>query len=744
MTEISTHHIKPSIGSRLLRLVSSTLSLQVITGGLIIGFLQVVLTISHASLIYGGALSPYLGQGIGYAMVGAFIIATIVSLFASLPGSVGSNQDVSVAIFSLISISIVSSVPPNTPLEETFYTVVAAIALTTFLTGLFFFGMGSLRLGGLVRYLPYPVVGGFLAGTGWLLFKGGFSLMNGMYTHSSLFQFERVCHWLPGLGLAVVMLISIKRIHNAFVLPFLLIISTIIFFATALMLNCSLAELTEQGWLLGPFRDQASWRPMTIEKLSMANWNVIAGQAANITAVLMVCSLSILLNASSLELVAKKDVDLNRELRSSGIGNLVSSFSPGFVGFMQISLTALNIKLNANSRVVGAIAAAIIGLTVVFGQPVIAYCPKIVLGAVLMYLGLTFLVEWGFETWSTLPKIDILIIWMILAIITVFGFLQGVAVGFMAAVIMFAISCSRTEVVRHELTGKSYQSRVTRQLEHRQLLDREGERIYLISLQGFIFFGTVDRLFNRIKSRLIDQRRTQPYFVILDFHRVDTLDSTGMLSFRKLKDLTTDLKIHIVITAPAEIIKRQLEQGGLPSLHPFIHYFSNLDSGFEWCEDEILKKEGMDLKRLPPPLEKQLEAIFPGVNSFSQLLDHLERQEIEPGVSIIRQGGVSNDLFFIESGRVTTQIDQSTGPPLRLETMKNSRIAGEVGFYLGEKRTASVVTDEDSVIYRLSIDKLKRLEKKNPETTSLLHQLVVRLLAERVTRLIRTVNALQK
>lgn len=298
---------------------------------------------------------------------------------------------------------------------------------------------------------------------------------------------------------------------------------------------------------------------------------------------------------------------------------------------------------------------------------------------------------------------------MILAIITVFGFLQGVAVGFMAAVIMFAISCSRTEVVRHELTGKSYQSQVTRQLEHRQLLDREGERIYLISLQGIIFSGTVNRLFSRIKSRLIDQHRTQPYFVILDFHRVDTLDSTGMLSFRKLKDLTTDLKINIVITAPAEKIKRQLEQGGLPSLHPFIHYFSNLDSGFEWCEDEILIKEGMDLKRLPPPLEKQLEAIFPDVNSFSQLLDHLERQEIEPGVSIIRQGSVSDDLFFIESGRITTQIDQSTGPPLRLETMKNSRIAVEVKFYLGEKRTAHVVTDEDSVIYRLSIDKLKRL-----------------------------------
>ncbi len=744
MTETSTQPINPSISSKLIKLVNPALSLQVITGGLITGLLQVVLSISHASLIYGGSLSPYLGQGIGYALVGAVIIATIVSLFASLPGSVGSNQDVSVAIFSLISISIVSSVPPGTPSEEIFYTVVATIALTTLLTGLFFWGLGSLRLGGLVRYLPYPVVGGFLAGTGWLLFKGGFFLMNGTHTYSSLFQLEHAYYWLPGFGLAVLMLISIKRIKNTFVLPTLLIVSTISFFATAWMLDISLAELTERGWLLGPLDEQALWSPLTFEKLSMANWNVIAGQAANITAVLMVCSLSILLNANSLELVAKKEVDLNRELRSSGIGNLISSFSPGFVGFMQISLTTLNIKLNAQSRVVGLIAATIIGLTVAFGQPVIAYCPKIVLGAVLMYLGLTFLVEWGVDTWSALPKIDIFIIWMIFIIIAVFGFLQGVAVGFMAAVIMFAVSCSRTEVVRHELTGKSYQSQVRRQPEHRQLLDREGERIYLLRLQGFIFFGTVDRLFNRIKSRLIDQRKPQPYFVILDFHRVDTLDSTGMLSFRKLKDLTTDQQTHIVITAPTEKIKRQLVQGGLSYLHPFIHYFSNLDSGFEWCEDEILKRKGMDLNRLPPPLEKQLETIFPGVDSFSQLLDHLERQEIEPGVQIIRQGEASKDLVLIESGSVTMQIHQSTGPPLRLETVKNRRIVGEVGFYLGKKRAASVITNEHSVIYRFSIDKLKRLENKNPEMASILHQLVVRLLAERVTRLIRTVNALQK
>lgn len=744
MAEISTAHARTSIGSKLLTAIGTAQLLQVITGGFITGLLQVVLSISYAALVYGGKLSPYVGQGIGYALVGAFIIATIVSLFATLPGSVGSNQDVSVAIFSLISVSIVATMPPDASLEETFFTLVTAIALTTLLTGLFFFCLGTFRLGGLVRYLPYPVVGGFLAGTGWLLFKGGFFLMNGHFNDANLFQLAYIGHWMPGFLLAVVMFITSKRIHNSFVLPILILGGTLFFYGTAWLMGSSPAELSAQGWLIGPFHEQTLWHPLTLEQLSMADWKVIAGQAANITTVLMVSSLSILLNASGLELAARRNIDLNRELRTTGIGNMLSGLSPGFVGFMQISLTVLNFKMKARSRVVGLIAVVIIGLTIAFGESVITYFPKVILGAVLMYLGLIFLVEWAYETWFALPKIDIFIIWMILFVIATFGFLQGVAVGFLAAVIMFAVSCSLTEVVRHELTGKSYQSQVTRLLEQRQVLDREGEKIYILRLQGFIFFGTVDRLFNKIKTRLNDKRTPQPHFVVLDFHRVENLDSTGMLSFRKLKALTTDLKIHIVITAPTLKIKRQLETGGLPSSNPFIHYFSNLDAGLEWCEDMILQMSGVALDERPPPLEKQIQAILPETISFSQLLDHLKRQEIAPGVTIIRQGEKPDDLFFIESGRITTQIDQSDGPSLRLETMRNSRIAGEIGFYLGKNRTASVITDEHSVIYRLSIKDLRKLEKTNPETANLLHRVVVHLLAERVTQLIRTVNALQK
>jgi len=169
-----------------------------------------------------------------------------------------------------------------------------------------------------------------------------------------------------------------------------------------------------------------------------------------------------------------------------------------------------------------------------------------------------------------------------------------------------------------------------------------------------------------------------------------------------------------------------------------------LDSGLEWCEDKILEQAGISLNGTPPPLQEQLVDILPSANNLSSLIDHLERQEIEPGITIIVQGEPPDDLFFIEAGRVTTQLDRPGHSALRLETMRNGRVVGEIGFYLGQERTASVITDEKSTIYRLSAEELKKLEQDNPEAASMLHQIIIRLLAERVTHLVRTVNALQK
>lgn len=717
--------------------------LAVAAGGLITGVLQVVLSISYAALIYRGVLSPYVGQGIGFALFGALIIATVIALFSASPGTIGSNQDVSVAIFSIISVAIVSEMPPGAPVEDIFYTVVIAIAVTVLLTGLFFLGLGLFKLGGLVRYFPYPVVGGFLAGTGWLLLTGGYSLATGNMTFNESIQPLFLVRWLPSLLFALILLFTIRRFKKYWILPGFVLGGMALFYGAVWCLGSSPGELSAQGWLLGPFPNQPLWHPFSFSKLAMADWTVIFGQAGNIITVLTVSSIALLLNASAFELETKQDVDLNKELCLAGFGNLLSSLSPGFVGFRQLCLTVLNFRMRAQSRVVGLTGVGIIALTLFFGAPVVSYFPKAIMGGVLMYLGLSFLVEWAYDTWFTLPAIDCIIIWLVLLVIATVGFMPGIAVGLVAAVVMFVVSYSRLEVVRHELTGKNFQSPVLRRTDQRLILESKGESLYILQLQGFIFFGTANRLFDKIKNRLYDRSSEQFNFLVLDLQRVGILDSTGMLSFRKLKNLTNDYRTHLVITAPSKVIQRQMIQGGLPSSHELTHYFPDLNTGIEWCEEQILQEAGKQFQN-PLSLAQQLSTTLLDEGNVHLILQCLERMDCAPGTEILAEGEPPDDLYFIESGQVTTRGKESEVSYLHLETMKHCRVVGDIGFYLGRPRTADVVTAEQCTMYRLSSTKLRELEKENPEVASKLHQLIVRLLAERVTHLVKTVSALQK
>jgi CRP-like cAMP-binding protein len=98
----------------------------------------------------------------------------------------------------------------------------------------------------------------------------------------------------------------------------------------------------------------------------------------------------------------------------------------------------------------------------------------------------------------------------------------------------------------------------------------------------------------------------------------------------------------------------------------------------------------------------------------------------------------------VESGQVTAQLEQEDQAPVRLETMRSGRVVGEIGFYLGKVRTAAVVADEACTVYRLSSASLERMEREAPQGAFTFHRIIIHLLAERATHLIRTVSALQR
>jgi sulfate permease, SulP family len=719
-----------------------------LTAGLIAGITVVSLEISLAALIFSGVLAPFVAYGIGFMLFGAFIYLFLGGLTSSIPGTISLPQDTPAAILALIAAGVVANVAGNTTPEGNFITVVVAITLTTLLTGVVFTLFGRFKLSGFARFIPYPVVGGFLAGTGWLLASGSFSVMTDMSitmgNFTELFRTEILVHWLPGLVFALALLLILRRSSHSLIIPGMLALSISLFYIVLALMGISTAEAAELGWLLGPFEQDALFQPLTPASLALVDWSAIFTQLDKIGAVVALSLISLLLNASALEVAVKQDIDMNRELQSTGLLNVLAGFFGSTVGYPALSMTVLAHRLNAKTRLAGVFAGLVAGGTLLFGADALSYFPKPILGGILLFMGLSFLVEWVVDARARLPRIDYLLVLMILIAIASIGFLEGIAVGVLAAVVMFVVSYSRINAVKHTLSGANYHSKVERPLVHRQSLHERGGEIFILRLQGFIFFGTAQKLLDQIRERLNAPDQPRLCFVILDFRQVVLLDSSAVFSITRMKQLAESHDVKLVWTNLSVSIVRLLEKGGLidETDESFI-ILPTLDHGLEWCENRILATEGItDLTGFFEKFEKQLSRAMPDLEDSTRLMKYLERREVEKDDYLMRQGEEPQEMYFIESGLVSAQLELTDGKIMRLRSMRGGTTVGEMGMYLGNTRTASVVADRPSTVYRLSRSALKEMEKNDPQLAAFLHQWIAGLLAERLAENNRTIEAL--
>jgi len=278
--------------------------------------------------------------------------------------------------------------------------------------------------------------------------------------------------------------------------------AVLLFYLTLWLSGVSVEQATKMGLLFTPFPPGALWQPPPLGDLVLVDWGAIARLAGNIATLILISSITILLYSSGVEVTAGKEIDLNRELRACGVGNLAAAFSASPPGYTIITMSVLSSRLGANSRWVGLLMAVICAGVMFFGGPLIALFPKPVLGGVLVFLGLTFLVDWLYDGWRRLSHADYAIVVVILLVMSLLGLLPGLAVGIALAAGLFIVQYSQIPVVRHVYSGRNYHSRVQRSQPHAELLREEGRAMAILELQGYIFFGTANRVFEQIKGRL--------------------------------------------------------------------------------------------------------------------------------------------------------------------------------------------------------------------------------------------------
>jgi sulfate permease, SulP family len=719
--------------------------LPILSLGTVVGTISLPTVISFAILIYSGELTPFAGAGIGMVLFGGLIIQLIVALTSSIPGIMGGPQDSPAAILGLMVATIAAKMP-NATVEAKFVTVAVAVMLTSVLSGVFFLLIGGFKLGRFVRFIPYPVVGGFIAGTGLLLVQGALGVMivdtPGMANLDTLFTSENLLRWIPSVIFGILLVIGSRRFQHFLTFPVLLTGTAIIFYATVWLSGQTISEIREMGWLLGPFPEGSLWRPLNLSLLAQVNWGLILGQASNIAAVALISIVALLLNSNALELIAKRDIDLNRELIATGLANIAGGFAGSSVGYHYLGFSAISFRMNINSRLLAVIAASLTGFVLLFGASLLSLMPTLMAGGVLFFLGISFLVEWLYDAWFQLPGIDYVLVLLILGVVGAFGFLEGVGTGIVIAVVLFVVNYSRIDIIKDSLTGSSYQSNTERPFEHRQLIRQLGEQIQILRLHGFIFFGTSQNLVKRVSERLKDADHEKLKYLILDFQHVTALDSSAVFSFVRLKQLADTHEFHLILTDLNPETKTKLTRAGLNEQEAWILFSPNMDYGMEWCESKLLLVEGGSTIIRAGTLRAQLKRMFPTSDHVDKFMTYLEKQEVQEYHIVINKGDPSDSMYFIDSGELTTRLEISKGKFIRLRTQSGGTMVGEMGLFLKQSRTATVVATQSSILYRLSLDEYNKMMQDDPELVFHLHQWIGRVLSVRLAENNHTLEAL--
>jgi SulP family sulfate permease len=728
-----------NLGARVLPNVFS----GVISGTLIISF-----NISLAALIFSGPVSHHLPAGIGIVMASSFVVAAIVAWKSSYRGAIAAPQENTAVILALIAASVGRQIPPST---SALPTLVAAMGVTALATGVLFFVLGSFRLGKFVRFIPYPVVGGFLAGTGWLLVQGSLSVMSGFTVSFDqvprLFSPGVPLTWVPGVCFGLLIVAALRRTRHFLVLPGALAGGIAVFYAVVAISGAGASGAMEKGFLLGPFPAGGLWPPIAPSALGQVDWSFLLRNAGNIGACTVLAAISVLLNATGLELATEQDLDLDRELRVAGVANALVGLLGGVPGYLCLSESTLNYKAGARSRAPGLIAAVLGLVALVAGTTALAHFPKAVLGGLLLFLGVSFLVETVYEAWFRLPRGEYALVIGILVVVVSVGFLSGVGAGIVVSSFLFAINYARIDVVKHAISGAGLRSKAGRSPADEALLQQTGAHIHVVQLQGYLFFGTAYQLLQRIRERLVSADPLPAYFVVLDFRHVDGLDSSAVVSFSRMRRLAEQSGAVLILTELPPSVRRQLARGGcLDAIAPAlddaprsVRVFSDLDHGLEWCERQLLSSSP-DSRPSSEVLARELEAVVRHHDLVTRLLGYLDHVEAPAGFDLYRKGDLAHDLYLIESGELEAFLELSDGRALRLRTMGAGSVVGESGLYLGARRSASVRTTRPSKLYRLSLTALDRMTAEAPELAAAFHKFVATLLADRI---VHTTSAAQ-
>jgi len=171
----------------------------------------------------------------------------------------------------------------------------------------------------------------------------------------------------------------------------------------------------------------------------------------------------------------------------------------------------------------------------------------------------------------------------------------------------------------------------------------------------------------------------------------------------------------------------------------YVQIMPDLDRGIEWCEERILKEQSLGDEE--EGILQQLANFLPAPEDEHILTQYMELRIVETGYELATQGEPSDEMFLLQSCTASVYLNTGSGKKHRIRRAGSGTVFGEVGFYLGTPRTASVIVDQGGEVYVLSQADNARLEQDHPHIAAALHKFMIRVITRRLQLTTTTLQA---
>jgi SulP family sulfate permease len=715
---MSTH---PAPGSPFDR-ASAWQTLQSAIGGTSISLAP---TLTLGLLAFGALGSQSAGLGIPAALVASAVGGGVFALLARGPMPAGGPSSAPVLVVGSL-VALVAADPAFVASDP------AAVASLLCLVATAVVGMGlvqmALALSGLVRwakYVPQPVLAGFMNGVALLAFLAFLPLLFGWPIGALLRGDWQALAPIQPATLAVglltaLIILGLPRWSPRVPATLLgLLVGTAAYAALhAWLPQAPLGPLTgpiPTAWpqvdVLAPWLD-ATHAPLLRQHIPAA---LTAGLV-----MALIGTLELVLSSLALDQACLTRTDPRREALALGVANVAS----GMVGGLPLLLLrprALHmLEVGGRPRVALLICCGLFAVLGAAGAPLLSMLPLVVLGGVMVTIAWRMTDRWSSQMlmrwWRGERTGDLqlalAVVGVVCATTVILGFPAAVAAGAVLSVLLFLRSVNRS-LVRNRYTADAQPSRRIYAAADEARLSTLRRRITVLELEGALFFGSADRI-----AELVDALDADCHTLVLDFRRVSVIDASGAMVLTQVSRRLLDRGIRLLLAG----VGPNNRHG--QTLRPFAgdryvveHGVADLDQAIEVAELRLLSQAGCDPLREAVPLE--CVGLMDGLDERQRmrLAACLQPRRLASGEPLFRQGDPGDRLYVVTSGSInvlSAAAPDGSALPQRFVSLSPGMMLGETAMIDGGGRSGDAVADGETEVHALDEQTLVHLRAEDP------------------------------